>query len=389
MEEIIYKFIFPGFGDGYIFNENKWKGYKNDFMNFLLSLPKEHQLIGFFYPLSKKWENSLYPLDNFLQLRENKEALKLIYKMFSSLNAQNEEIDFDEILKMNPDSEIQSIIFLLLIAKCKIQNKKDFINQVKNIIINNFSKLDKMAQMIITFQINTFGIIFEGKKNEKNEILDFIFEKNYIIHKYFNKSIYEEISNEDIEKALNTYKDPETQIILFFFFSLKMKNGNIFYKMDKQSQIFFFKEFTRICFIGPGWLPFFLKLEKDVLVSVFDYLTSDAPDNKIYDVFKKLFEGIEEKSFILLSLQSQIKILQYAPKDEKVRYFSLLPDKYRTRKTLESIKDMDYNSVKQYIFNEKVQTKMENKEIKENNAVNSGLSKEDFKERLKFFNSSK
>lgn len=205
MEEIIYKFIFPGLGYGCIFNENKWIGYKNDFMNFLLSLPKEHQLIGFFYPLSKKWENSLYPLDNFLQLRENKEALKLIYKMFSSLNAQNEEIDFDEILKMNPDSEIQSIIFLLLIAKCKIQNKGDFINQVKNIIINNFSKLDKMAQMIITFQINTFGIIFEGKKNEKNEILDFIFEKNYIIHKYFNKSIYEEISNEDIEKALNTY----------------------------------------------------------------------------------------------------------------------------------------------------------------------------------------
>ena len=159
--------------------------------------------------------------------------------------------------------------------------------------------------------------------------------------------------------------------------------------MDKQSQIFFFKEFTRIYFIGPGWLPFLLKLEKDVLVSVFDYLTSDAPDNEIYNVFKKLFEGIEEKSFILLSLQSQIKILQYAPKDEKVRYFSLLPDKYRTRKTLESIKDMDYNSVKQYIFNEKVQTKMENKEIKENNAVNSGLSKEDFKERLKFFNSSK
>ena len=73
--------------------------------------------------------------------------------MFSSLNAQNEEIDFDEILKMNPDSEIQSIIFLLLIAKCKIQNKEDFINQVKNIIINNFSKLDKIAQIIIMHSI--------------------------------------------------------------------------------------------------------------------------------------------------------------------------------------------------------------------------------------------
>ena len=51
MEEIIYEFIFPGFGYGcigYIFNENKWIGYKNDFMNFLLSLPKEYQLIGFF-----------------------------------------------------------------------------------------------------------------------------------------------------------------------------------------------------------------------------------------------------------------------------------------------------------------------------------------------------
>ena len=115
--------------------------------------------------------------------------------------------------------------------------------------------------------------------------------------------------------------------------------------------------------------------------------------DNIYKDISFLFKTKEdiEKAFKNMIFEAQIKIIENSPKDGKVYLFSLLSDKNRTRKTLNSLKDIDMKSAEKYLFvepKEKVNEK-EKKDSQTNNNTNLGLSKEDFKNRLKFFNSHK
>ena len=99
--------------------------------------------------------------------------------------------------------------------------------------------------------------------------------------------------------------------------------------------------------------------------------------DNIYKDISFLFKTKEdiEKAFKNMIFEAQIKIIENSPKDGKVYLFSLLSDKNRTRKTLNSLKDIDMKSAEKYLFVD--------------NNTNLGLSKADFKNRLKFFNSHK
>jgi hypothetical protein len=51
-------------------------------------------------------------LKNFIKLGENKKAMELIFKKFSKVVLNEyQDISFDEFMKTNPDSELQSIFF--------------------------------------------------------------------------------------------------------------------------------------------------------------------------------------------------------------------------------------------------------------------------------------
>ena len=109
---------------------------------------------------------------------------------------------------------------------------------------------------------------------------------------------------------------------------------------------------------------------------------------KIYQNFSGIFRKRKKLAFKHLQFQTQMNIIEDAPKEKKTFYFSILPEEYRTKETLSKIENIDYKTVEKYLSNKKKEFKKEDKK-KDENKTNIGISKEAFKERLKLFDTKK
>lgn len=391
---------------------------KNKFMEKFIKLKrneKEFKVEKFLIELLDKrinfnkesLENSLA---NFIKLKSNKNALKYVFKKYlkTILNInETENLSFDEFMKTNPDSELQSIFFLL----------STFETGTTDFIENNILKIDKKAKIDVLKQIirnrKFLGIL---KKKEIN-IDDFfinIFQKLSTNKQTYIKDVMAQLigqrfSFKDIEKVLLNFEEEEIKSLFYIYIITLIKEGKLkgnikdISSLNKRFQIDILTFFSiDIIYGGPAG-TFFELFDFDVRLKFLEYLiisgkleviASLNSNDDFYNIFCFLFKTKEEreKAFKNISFEAQMKIIEHSPKEEKVYQFSLLSDKNRTRETLNSLRDIDRKSAEKYLFiepKEKAIEKEKNESQLNNNNTNLGLSKEDFKNRLKFFNSSK
>ena len=405
----------------YIFYQSSDKD--RDSIKFFLNYKKnekEFQIPLFFINSEEK------SLNDFLKLGENKEAMKFIYDLFFEcftytngslifnyeINTKNffDKINFVDFLNTNPDSELQSIFFLLLIHPIILTNEEYF-SKIKNTIIEEyFIKISLESQNIIIKQILRAIFIFRHYKLQNLrikyiEFLDIIFSKiNYNICNKIQKLCNENLQTfkkivEEIEEMEE--KQKQQLIILYLIAKSEIFNSksklsfeNSFDIFNNTSQIEILKE---IILSKPGPIGDFLKkLNFEVIVDLLEftdeiYIYQSNKNNSCYSAFKFIFKNSEEKNFKRLPFKLQMKIIEYAHKNEKVVLFSYLSEKNRTRETLQSIKEIDMQAAEKYLSlqNEKGMKKEIKEEEKPNVNKNPGLSKEIFKEWLKIINSHK
>ena len=246
-------------------------------------------------------------------------------------------------MKTDPDFELRNIFLLLLIVIPLFFKKDD--DKLFEFFQENFFKYDKKAQLNILSKKLEFSKIFESSEGSCDILVSQIIFKNEENSQLFSGKI------EDYEKALELCKEPKKQALIFIYIAL-IKNQN--------QEILSSKNLKK-------------KIDIETLVEFFEYYC-EKNEKKImeksenyYKGLKDFFENREEQAFKCLSFQLQMKILQDAPKDKKVWFFSLLSDKNRTKETLEKIKEIDVKEAEKYLFFEKNEIKIENKEVKNTN----------------------
>ena len=218
-------------------------------------------------------------------------------------------------------------------------------------------------------------------------------KKIEILVKKFLKDILPLISNEKdfnihIPNILKSNLDYKFQSILFFLILeetnlIDETKQNLFLKLYQKSQIIIIHIWEKLEY-GPGFFSSILsKIDIDVLAEC--YMDQKYTTN-IYQNFSGIFRKRKKIGFKHLKVQTQIEIINDAPIEKKHVFFGLLPDEYRTKETLSKIKDIDYEAVDKYLTDKKKDLKKDNKD---ENRINLGISKETFKERLKFFDAKK
>jgi len=204
--------------------------FEKNFISNVIELKKNYKEMQIPIFLINYFENSKdnnmnkESLDSFIKLRSNKEAMKLIFIKFSNVflsddddrnissdefkktNDDNGNLSFDEFMKAKPDSELQSIFFLLF----TIEKNCDF----KNLIEKNFLKLDKRAQIDVIRQMirNMKLYSFLFKEINLNDIYVNIFQKfskNKIDIDIIEQLIDGSLLLEDIDKFLINFEDNE------------------------------------------------------------------------------------------------------------------------------------------------------------------------------------
>lgn len=330
------------------------------------------------------------------------------------INTKNffDKINFVDFLNTNPDSELQSIFFLLLIHPILLTNEEYFSKTKNKIIEEYFIKISQESQNIIIKQIFRAIFIFRHYKLKilrlkYFEFVDIIYSKiNYNIYnkikKLFNENFLLQNFKKNVEEIEEMEDEQNKQLIILYVFAsgemcetkCKISFENLFDIFNNTSQIEILKE---IILSKPGpILNFLKKLRIEVIIEflVFIdeiYIYHNNKKYSCYFAFKSIFENNIEECFKRLPFKQQMKIIEYANKNEKVILFSYLSEKNRTRETLQSIKEIDMKAAEKYLSlqNENGMKKEIKEEEKPNENKNSGLSKETFKERLKIFNSHK
>ena len=125
------------------------------------------------------------------------------------------------------------------------------------------------------------------------------------------------------------------------------------------------------------------KIDIDVLTECF---MEQKYSTKIYQNFIGIFSKRKKIAFRHFKIQTQIEIINDAPKEKKNIYFAILPDEYRTKETLSKIKDIEHEDAEKNLTDKKKDLKKDNKD---ENTIKIGISREAFKERLKMFDKKK
>ena len=171
-------------------------------------------------------------MEDFIKLKSNKDAMKLVFKKFSKITLNvyvKEDLSFDEFMKTNPDSELQSIYFLLSTVDANIGC--DIINFIEDNLLklNKQAKIDSIKQMIRNFKLYTF--MFEKIINI-NDIYVTIFQKfsgkEINIKDIIKQLIDGEIPFKDIQKVLSNFKDEEIQSLFCIYIFFQKKGRNTF-----------------------------------------------------------------------------------------------------------------------------------------------------------------
>ena len=356
----------------YITNKDSMESVRKDInlktIDDILNLPKGIQITAFSYIEDKS-------LNNFLKLRENKKAMTLLYEFLF----KSKKVSLEDFLKTKADYELQSYFYInhlyLLSSSSLYENEFDI------------DKLDEKAQIII---IKKIIIIVKKLKNLMKLKLK---RKIEILVKKFLEDILPLINNEKdynihIQNILKSNIDNKFQSILFFLileetnFIDEIKQ-NLFLKLNKKSQIIIINIWEKLEY-GPGFFCDILnKMDIDVLAEC--YMDQKYTTN-IYQNFSGIFRKRKKIAFKHLKVQTQIEIINDAPKKKKCGYFVILPDEYRTKETLSKIKDLDFEAVEKYLTHKNKDIKKDNKE---EHKINLGISKEMFKQRLKMFDTKK
>lgn len=268
-----YCFVFPNFElegefENFVMQDDSEKNIVN-----VLKLKKGNQIPGFF-------ECKERSLENFLKIRENKEAMTLLYKYLVS----KEEITFDEFLKTQPDIELQSIFYL-------------FLSNSRNKIENDFMKLNDKVQMIVIKQIIKY------KTDENDEYLNDVTQKKKleeIVDKGISieamKLIYTIFFNQKNEEQ-SLSEDEEEEVLLEEDY-LKCNQD-----IDSEFQSFFYLIISEK---REKFKDDFMKLNKKAqIIAIKNIIESKADDyiDKIIELkdFKKLFEkGINIETMVLI-----------------------------------------------------------------------------------------
>ena len=180
--------------------------------------------------------------------------MELIFKKFSKVVLNEyQDISFDEFMKTNPDSELQSIFFLILMNEMK--------SDLKILIGKNFFELDKRAQFDVLRQMirnmKLYSILNGNNnlKNNLNDIYPYIFQKfseNKIDRDTIEHLIDGSVSIEEIDKLLINFKDNEIQS-LFCFYIFRIRKGisrEDILRFNKRIQIDILKEFSNQILTG-------------------------------------------------------------------------------------------------------------------------------------------
>ena len=338
-------------------------------INDILKLPKGIQITAFSYIQDTS-------LNNFLILRDNKEAMKLLYEFLF----ENKRVSFDDFLKTNPDYELQSYFYLnhlFLLFSSSYENEIDI------------DKLDERAQIIIIKKI----IIIVKELNNLNKLK--LKKKYEILVKKFLKDILPLVQKErdyniHIPNILKSNTDKKFQSILFFLI-LEETNlsddikENLFLKLNQKAQTLIINIWDKLQYESGFFYDIINKIDIEALV---EYFMDQKKTSKIYQNFSGIFRKRKKLAFKHLQFQTQMNIIEDAPKEKKTFYFSILPEEYRTKETLSKIENIDYKTVEKYLSNKKKEFKKEDKK-KDENKTNIGISKEAFKERLKLFDTKK
>ena len=258
-----------------------------------------------------------------------------------------------------------------------------------------------------------FSDIFNKNKINIDEFFINIFQNLSTNKQIYIKDVAEQLigrrfSFKNIEKVFLIFEEEEIKSLFCIYIITLIRDGKLIgniqdiRSLNKGFQIDILTFFSiDIITDGPGFFnePFEFDvrlkfLEHLIISGKLEVLISLGSDDGIYKSFCFLFKTKEEreKAFKNILFEAQIKIIENSPKEEKVYQFSLLSDKKRTRETLNSLRDIDQKSAEKYLFiepKEKIIEKEKRESQSNNNNTNLGLSKEDFKNRLKFFNSNK
>ena len=203
-------------------------------------------------------------LENFIKLGENKKAMELIFKKFSKIVLNEyQDISFDEFMKTNPDSELQSIFFLILMNEMK--------SDLKILIRKNFFELDKRAQFDVLRQMirnmKLYSIL--DKKINPNDIYAYIFQKfseNKIDRDTIEHLIDGSVSIEEIDKLLINFKDSEIQSLFCLYIFRIGGSKEDFLRFNKRIQIDILKEFSNEILTGGPVGSFFEKVDFQVRI---------------------------------------------------------------------------------------------------------------------------
>ena len=187
--------------------------------------------------------------------------MELIFKKFSKVVLNEyQDISFDEFMKTNPDSELQSIFFLILMNEMK--------SDLKILIGKNFFELDKRAQFDVLRQMirnmKLYSVLNETINF--NDIYSSIFQKfseNKIDRDTIEHLIDGSVSIEEIDKLLINFKDSEIQS-LFCFYIFRIRKGisrEDILRFNKRIQIDILKEFSNKILTGGPVGSFFEKVD--------------------------------------------------------------------------------------------------------------------------------
>lgn len=344
----------------------KDKNLKN--IDDILNLPKGIQITAFSYIEDKS-------LPNFLKLRENKKAMTLLYEFLF----QSKKVSLEDFLKSNADYELQSYFYInhlyLLSSSPLYENEIDI------------DKLDEKAQIIIIKKI--ILIVKEFKNLTKLKLK----KKFEILVQKFLKDILPLIKSEKdfnihIQNILQTNIDYKFQSILFFLileetnFTDEIKK-KLFLKVSKKSQTIIINIWEKLEYEPGFFCDIINKIDIDVLTECF---MEQKYSTKIYQNFIGIFSKRKKIAFRHFKIQTQIEIINDAPKEKKNIYFAILPDEYRTKETLSKIKDIEHEDAEKNVTDKKKDLKKDNKD---ENTIKIGISREAFKERLKMFDKKK
>ena len=247
------------------------KGYQN----YLKSKnDKEYKIPSFLYTHINNY--SCEDAD-FQKLIPNIKAMELLFKEYSffgkygcnKLNDQKYDIGFPyEFLETKPDSELQSIFFLILIYESLflfITNTNDKINKIqkfKDFIRCNLVKLDKQSQIDVMLQIL----------------------RNFSFYENLNCLDLYDIIFEEINEKLDDGKFKNINQII------RYKNYRDFLSLDKETQIYLINEFTLTSFqIFRSLQNSLEKFDLEVLAKFFESIINS-------DIIKIINEKIERES---------------------------------------------------------------------------------------------